>query len=169
MSEKGSYQTFFSVRPAPRQAFRERVSSGSESGYDTALLCAAVKRGRRRRETVTEHDRAPRRRRPRAPLPPELEARYARLVERLEDVVIERTDAGTAPRRQLNVGLTPDQYALVEVAAAELGQSVTGFCRAAILQAAKSAVLDGLEPGGAHAGRDVPGWLVSLVNLFDGS
>ena len=40
------------------------------------------------------------------------------------------------PRKQLNIGVRPEDYELVLAAAEEAGQDVTGFCRAAILRAA---------------------------------
>lgn len=40
------------------------------------------------------------------------------------------------PRKQLNIGLRPEDYEQVLAAAEEAGQDVTGFCRGVILAAA---------------------------------
>jgi len=71
------------------------------------------------------------------------------------------------PRRQLNIGLTPEQYGLVELAAAEFGQTVTEYCRGAImgatradvLNAARREYLDGPAP-------EPPSWWNHLVAFF---
>ena len=38
-----------------------------------------------------------------------------------------------AKRKQLNIGITPDQYEAVRIAAEEEGQTITVYCREAIL------------------------------------
>ena len=39
-------------------------------------------------------------------------------------------------RKQLNIGLTPAQYEAVVIAAEEEGQTITGYCRDAIMEKA---------------------------------
>ena len=41
-----------------------------------------------------------------------------------------------AKRKQLNIGITPDQYEAVRIAAEEEGQTITVYCREAILAGA---------------------------------
>ena len=41
-----------------------------------------------------------------------------------------------AKRKQLNIGITPDQYEAVRIAAEEEGQTITVYCREAILEKA---------------------------------
>ena len=38
-----------------------------------------------------------------------------------------------AKRKQLNIGITPDQYEAVRIAAEEEGQTITLYCRQAIM------------------------------------
>ena len=64
------------------------------------------------------------------------------------------------PRKQLNIGLTPEQYALVQEAAEAEDITVTEFCRDAILEAATS-VEPQLETG--HEGPAMPAWLVAFL------
>ena len=40
------------------------------------------------------------------------------------------------PRKQLNIGLTPEQHDLVKAAAEDAEMTVTAFCRQAIIDAA---------------------------------
>ena len=63
-----------------------------------------------------------------------------------------------AQRKQLNIGLTLEQYQLVLCAAQEAEITVTEFCREAILQAS--------EPQETEAGPEgqiIPAWLVALL------
>ena len=39
-------------------------------------------------------------------------------------------------RKQLNIGITPDQYEAVRIAAEEEGQTITVYCRLAIMEKA---------------------------------
>ena len=41
-----------------------------------------------------------------------------------------------AKRKQLNIGITPDQYEAVRIAAEEEGQTITVYCRQAIMEKA---------------------------------
>ena len=41
-----------------------------------------------------------------------------------------------AKRKQLNIGITPDQYEAVRIAAEEEGQTITLYCRQAIMEKA---------------------------------
>ena len=40
------------------------------------------------------------------------------------------------PRKQLNIGITPAQYESVRIAAEEEGQTITAYCRDAIMEKA---------------------------------
>ena len=44
-----------------------------------------------------------------------------------------------AKRKQLNIGITPDQYEAVRIAAEEEGQTITVYCRSAIMEKAAPA------------------------------
>ena len=60
-----------------------------------------------------------------------------------------------AKRKQLNVGLSLDQYAQVQAAAEEAGQTVTAFCR--------DAILDRVAPPPDIATPAVPAWLLHFL------
>ena len=60
------------------------------------------------------------------------------------------------PRKQLNVTLTPEQYAAVQEAAAEEGVKVAAYCREAILA---RAMPEPELPGAAM----IPAWLLHFI------
>ena len=55
-----------------------------------------------------------------------------------------------AKRKQLNIGITPDQYEAVRIAAEEEGQTITLYCRQAIMEKAAP------EP-------ELPAWLIHFL------
>lgn len=62
-------------------------------------------------------------------------------------------------RRQLNIGVTPEQYEMIQAAALAEEVTVTEFCRDAIMSRAEPEP----EPVGVSA---VPAWLVHLLLFF---
>ena len=58
-----------------------------------------------------------------------------------------------AKRKQLNIGITPDQYEAVRIAAEEEGQTITVYCRQAIMEKAAP------EPEVAA----LPAWLLHIL------
>ena len=65
-----------------------------------------------------------------------------------------------APRKQLNIGLTLEQYDMVQAAAEDEEITVTEFCRNAILEAA-TPVEPEQEAG--HEGPTMPAWLMAFL------
>ena len=65
-----------------------------------------------------------------------------------------------AIRKQLNIGLTLEQYDLVQAASQDEEITVTEFCRNAILEAA-TPVEPELEAG--HESPAIPAWLMALL------
>ena len=63
------------------------------------------------------------------------------------------------PRKQLNIGLTPAQYEAVRIAAEADGQTVTVYCRDAILEKAMP------EPELPDLAT-LPGWLIHVLLFF---
>ena len=60
-------------------------------------------------------------------------------------------------RKQLNIGLTPDQFELVKTAADQEEKNVTAFCRDAILDAAQP------ETNLEDMGHRLPAWLAAVL------
>ena len=60
------------------------------------------------------------------------------------------------PRKQLNIGLTPAQYEAVRIAAEEEGQTITAYCRDAIME--KAAPEPALPDMAA-----LPAWLLHVL------
>ena len=61
-----------------------------------------------------------------------------------------------AKRKQLNIGLTPDQYEAVRIAAEEEEQKITVYCRQAIMEKAAP------EPETPDV-TGLPMWLIHLL------
>ena len=59
------------------------------------------------------------------------------------------------PRKQLNIGLRPEDYEQVLAAAEEAGQDVTGFCRGVILAAAAPSPVEP-EPAASNGAVVLP-------------
>ena len=59
-----------------------------------------------------------------------------------------------AKRKQLNIGITPDQYEAVRIAAEEEGQTITVYCRQAIMEKAAP------EPPDVAT---LPAWLLHIL------
>ena len=63
------------------------------------------------------------------------------------------------PRKQLNIGLSPAQYEAVKKAAEEEGQTITAFCRQAIMDRAAP------EPELSDVST-LPAWLPYFLLFF---
>ena len=60
-------------------------------------------------------------------------------------------------RKQLNIGLSPDQFELVKTAADREELTITAFCRDAILDAAQP------DPELDEMGHGLPAWLAAVL------
>ena len=61
-----------------------------------------------------------------------------------------------AKRKQLNIGITPDQYEAVRIASEEEGVTITVYCRQAIMEKAT------LEPELPDV-TGLPAWLLHIL------
>ena len=64
-----------------------------------------------------------------------------------------------AKRKQLNIGITPDQYEAVRIAAEDEGQTITVYCRQAIMAQAMP------EPELPDVAT-LPAWLIHFLLLL---
>ena len=60
-------------------------------------------------------------------------------------------------RKQLNIGLTPEQFELVRVAADQEEKNITAFCRDVILEASQP------ETDLKEMGHSLPAWLAAVL------